>query len=105
MQFKANATVLDSEGKHFGHVRRVVIDPRNRDVVDLVVRTGTLLTEDRVVPIEQVAESDGDHVRLNLDGKAADQLPPFEATYYVPASPDDANIAVDALPPASYWYP
>ena len=105
MQITANARVIGSDGHDLGHVRRVVIDPTNNEVLDIVVRQGTLVTQDRVVPLADVAGSDGEHVHLRIDAKAVESLEPFEEEYYLPASDTAADLPAGALPPASYWYP
>jgi len=71
MQIQANALVVSADGKDLGHVRRVVIDPRNDQIKDIVVRKGKLFTEDRVVPMELVAETVSEQVRLKIDAKTA----------------------------------
>jgi uncharacterized protein YrrD len=105
MQIKDNALVVSSDGEHVGHIRRVVIDPRNDQIRDLVVRKGKLFTEDRVVPIELVTDTTGEQVRLNITAAVAAKLEPFEETYYVAADGNGAKLPPVALAPAYYWYP
>jgi uncharacterized protein YrrD len=109
MQIRANALVVGADGKDIGHVRRVVIDPRNDQIKDLVVRKGMLFTEDRVVPIELVAETTGEQVRLKINAKVAESLDLFEETFYVPVDGEGGEmpgrLPPTALAPAYYWYP
>ena len=108
MQIRANALVVSADSKDIGHVRRVVIDPRSDQIRDIVVRKGMLFTEDRVVPIELVAETTGEQVRLKISAKVAEALELFEETFYMPV--DGADQATERLPvttfaPAYYWNP
>jgi len=105
MQFRANAKVMASDGKHVGDLRRVVIDPSTNEVRDIVVRQGKLLSQDRVVPIEQVAQSDHDHVELRLNPSQVDALDPFEEQFYFSADGSTSDLPPDTLAPVSYWYP
>ena len=105
MQIKANASVVGADGKGFGHVRRVVIDPHNGEIRDIVVRQGVLLTEDRVVPIGTVADTSGEQVRLKISSNDADKLAIFEETFYVPLNGEGEELPPGAFAPTYYWYP
>jgi sporulation protein YlmC with PRC-barrel domain len=54
MQFKKGAEVFSSDGEKIGTLNRVVIDPRTREVSNLVVEKGFLFKTDKVVPITLV---------------------------------------------------
>ncbi len=103
MQFKANATVVSAEGKALGHVRRVVVDPHTDEVRDLVVHSGTLLAEERVMPIGMVKETDGEHVQTQIKTEDFEKLDLFEEAHYVAAAEGD-SLAVPVAP-VYYWYP
>jgi sporulation protein YlmC with PRC-barrel domain len=104
MHFKYDAKVVDAEGKPAGHIDRVVLDPNTGTVTHLVVRKGLLLTEDRVVPIDLVAASDDDELRLRSAAGRLDGLPRFEETHYVPVGPMGTGDLETTAPPY-YWYP
>lgn len=89
MQFKQGTHVYTSENQDAGTIDRVVLDPQNDEVVGLVVRKGWLFTEDKVVPISMVASATEDRVSLHHSEATLDDLPEFEASYYVPATEDD----------------
>src|SRR5438874_11729797 len=108
MQIKANALVISADGKDIGRVRWVVIDPHNDQVKDIVVRKGMLFTEDRVVPVGLVEETDGEKVQLKINAKVAESLELFEETFYAPADGEDTELPTGRLPattlaPAYYW--
>jgi len=105
MQFKEHVKVISADGKDVGHIRRVVLDPQTDEVKDLVVREGRLLTEDRVVPMDQVKATSDDQVQLSLAADEYDKLPLFEETYYVAADGGAATGATPLIAPAYYAYP
>lgn len=104
MHIKHDAKVVDANGKPVGHVDRVVLDPHTGTVTHLVVRKGVLLTEDRVVPIDLVAESGADDLQLRSEAGRLDGLPRFEETHYVPVGTLGTGDLETAAPPY-FWYP
>ena len=90
MRFKQNASVSTADGQEVGHIDRVVIDPKTKEVTHVVVRAGFLFTDDRVVPIELVAEATEDRLDLREYADDLHNLPKFEETHYVRA-PEDEN--------------
>lgn len=107
MQFKEDATVYTAEGERVGQVDRVIIDPVSKEVTHLVVRKGFFFTEDRVLPVDLVASTSEDRVRLRRQAGDLEDLPYFEVEQYV--NLDQEEIARAAYPAdfASplYWYP
>src|SRR5258707_10201296 len=91
MQFKQGAKVVTSDGQNSGTVDRVVLDPRTKKVTDVVLRKGFLLPEDKVVPIQHVAETNDQEVVLKDNAERVKDLPPFEEKYYVPSN-DEIGI-------------
>jgi sporulation protein YlmC with PRC-barrel domain len=110
MQFDLDASVKTASGEDAGRVDRVVIDPATGNVSHLVVRKGLILTEDKVVPIDMVAEAHDGEVRLNAPAADLDELPLFEETHYVPveeASEPGGGVGaeLERQAPPFYWYP
>lgn len=105
MEIKANVLVVSADGKHVGHVHRVVLNPRNGEVKDLVVRHGHLFNDDRVVPLGLVSEATGEQIRLSKTAAELEKLDVFEETHYVPANGEGPDLPASALAPAYYWYP
>ena len=84
MQFKQGTHVFTSDGKNIGSIDRVVLDPKTDEVIDLVVRQGWLLSEDKVVPIGLVETATEDRVTLYEAEHNLPTLPKFEETYCIP---------------------
>lgn len=105
MQFTQNAAVYAADGQDIGRVDRVVIDPRTKAITHLVVRQGWLFTEDKVVPMHLVATTTSERVDLRANADELDDLPDYEATYYVASDGElRADFPAD-VPPALYPYP
>lgn len=121
MEFQADAKVINSEGDVLGHVDRVVLDPKTKEVTHLVVRKGTFYTTDRVLPVKMVAEATAERVLL-LPGFAKtdlENMPEFEDTEYLLADEQDlvnrpqagpprlapGDVLNATVAPAMVWYP
>jgi uncharacterized protein YrrD len=114
MQFHNNAKVQTAGGDTVGRVDRVVMDPRTQEVTHLVVRKGTIFTEDKVLPRQFIASTTEDTVTLSAEAGDLAQLPKFEDQHYVmldgnggePVRAAERQAAVaDAAVPALLWYP
>lgn len=82
LQFKQNAGVFTATGEAVGHIDRVVVDPHTNVVTHIVVQKGFLFKEDKVVPIDLVAEATEDQIKLREDAGDLHALPPFEEKHY-----------------------
>ena len=74
--------IESASGEHLGDVDRLVIDPSGRKVTHVVVRKGIFFPDDKVIPIDVIAEANESCVKLR-DSVDADELPPFEEMNYV----------------------
>lgn len=107
MQFKHDASVHTSAGEDVGHVDRVVLDPRSKEVTHIVVRKGLLFKTDKVVPVSLIDSATENRIVLREDAGDLDSLPEYEETYYVPLEDEELRRAArhQAYAPASYLYP
>jgi hypothetical protein len=64
MQLKKNAHVHTADQQDAGRVKRVVIDPKTKQITHIVVEKGLLFTEERVLPIRMVADATEEQVTL-----------------------------------------
>lgn len=109
MQFRQNAGVYTVDGKDVGHIDRVVLDPKKKEVTHIVVRKGFLFTEDKVIPVDLIGAATEEGVTLREAVGDLQALPLFEETHYVrvtngsPARAGD-DAGVNYVPPF-YWYP
>lgn len=79
IQFQKDATVLAADGQELGALARVVLSPESRLVTHIVVRTGRLLNRsEKVIPIDLVARTEEDTIRLLDAAGELEAFPPFE---------------------------
>ena len=106
MQFKDGANVYTFDGQHVGHIDRVVLNPKTKEVTHLVIRKGFLFTEDKIIPFGLVASATEDRVALREGIGNLDTMPLFEETHYIQLDEDEWRTADYPLGMASalYWY-
>ncbi|HET9589315.1 MAG TPA: PRC-barrel domain-containing protein [Anaerolineales bacterium] len=101
MEFKKNAEVVTRDGDKIGTLDRIVMDPQTKQAGYLVVRSGFLLTEDKLIPIKQVRSVTEERIEVDVSSEAVDDFPRYEEVEYIAVdqagSPDEAEL--------SYWYP
>ena len=79
IQLQKEASVLADDGKRVGTLERVVVNPVNNVITDIVVRTGGLLNqEEKVVPVELIDETAADKILLHEKAGDLEGFPPFE---------------------------
>jgi uncharacterized protein YrrD len=108
MKLAYGSRVIASDGNELGILKELVIDPRSRVVTHLVVQSGLLFPDDKLIPAEFVAEAGGAEITLSvpqdaiLDQHAAD----YRQDEYVPLEDSGlleltgAEARVWARPPA-----
>lgn len=102
MRFFKGSDVLTSDGEKIGTVDRVIIDPADKEISHIVVGEGMFFATGKVIPIEMVASTTKDEVRLEKEVDELDSLPVFEEAQFVQLSEAEQPFQdVDAL----YWYP
>lgn len=107
IQFQKNAAVVRANGEQLGSLQRIVVNPRNNVLTNLVVRTGTLLNhEEKVVSIDLVAEATKDQIILHDRPGTLDSLPLFEERRIIEANESlDQNSPVDDMPLVMFGRP
>ena len=109
MQFNPGATVLALDGQEVGHIHRVVIDPKTKEVTHLVIHTGVVMTQDKVVPVNLIGVGEQERLMLRLYANQLAQMPDFEEVHYRAVNEEELARGQAptplVLPPAFYWYP
>ncbi|MCC7107487.1 MAG: PRC-barrel domain-containing protein [Chloroflexi bacterium] len=77
MNIEIGARVLTRDRTEVGRVHRIVVDLEQQAVVSIVVLRGRLLPRDILVPIDFVADAEGDELRLTLSKDKLGDLPDF----------------------------
>jgi hypothetical protein len=83
MRFKNGAGVYSFDGQVVGTVGRAILSPKTKDVTHIVVRKGSTVSEDKIIPLHLVASTSADRVLLCADAGELDTLPPFEQARYI----------------------
>ena len=106
MQFREGTSVYSFDGRHVGRVDRVVLNPKTKEVTDIVVRKGHLFAEDKTVPLRFVVSATENRVTLSNMAKL-DHLPTFKEIHYIPLN--DAEVRAASYPSnlaaALFWNP
>jgi sporulation protein YlmC with PRC-barrel domain len=103
VQLQRDAAVMAEDGRKIGSLSRIVVDPDNGLISNLVVRLGSLLDQDeKVVPIKMVAEISND--KILLDGEAGDLedfAPLHERQFVVEQGDEVLKSSPDHMPVTS----
>lgn len=104
IQLQKNATVLAENGKKIGSLERIVVNPETHVIVDLVVRTGGLLSqEEKIVPVELVVETAEDKILLHEDAGELEGFPPLEEMRMVSEHGDQTSESLhENIPTTTY---
>jgi sporulation protein YlmC with PRC-barrel domain len=108
MELQKDAMIVTHDGHEVGHLDRVAINPRSKEVTHLVVRKGKLFPVDKVVEMTYVDEVTADRITLRPEAGDPQYLPPFHVKYYVgtsaPLAPkDDLGGLGRTYAPKGYW--
>ena len=82
LELKIGAQVETTDGP-FGHVHQVILDPSQRRVVGLVVRTRVVPPRDRVLPIDSIADATDERVVLRLPHQEILKQPVFDPSRFL----------------------
>jgi uncharacterized protein YrrD len=91
MDFHLLSDVRDQDGNTLGELRHLVLDPRPRRIVSLVVQQSDLAGHAVVVPIDAVLSADDDAVYLNFSPEEMRSLQPYAVAYNVAPPPADID--------------
>jgi uncharacterized protein YrrD len=97
MQFNRGASVVTLDGKEVGHIDRVVIEPKTKEITHLVIRRGRLQKEDKVVPISTITLGRDGQLTLHLQSADLEFLPTFEEEQYILVEDDQSGSTPSAV--------
>ena len=105
MELQKDALIVTHDGKEVGHLDRVAINPRSKEVTHLVVRKGLLFPVDKVIEMMYVDQATPERITLRPEVGDPEYLPPFQVKYYVGTN---APVAKDGglgrlFAPRGYW--
>jgi len=82
------STVLFDDGSKAGTVSKVIVDPNNDIMTDLVVKKGMLFTDERIVPLGCIDFNESGELYLDMDKDGFKQLGSFDDNQYTAPNPD-----------------
>jgi uncharacterized protein YrrD len=97
MEFKESANVITADGKGAGSLQRVVIKPESYEVTHIVVQSGLLFKDDKVIPVTNIASAFEDEVALNCTDNELQELPPLKIEVQVPNDASGRGQAYDPV--------
>jgi sporulation protein YlmC with PRC-barrel domain len=74
---KEGAMVMTSDSKHVGNVEKVLLDPRTARATHLMIASGLLFRERKIVPTEWVETVLENEILLGIDSRFAERLPDY----------------------------
>lgn len=83
MDLPLGAEVISADGKKVGRCSQLIVNPVSKSVSHFVVDARIGKTDDRVVPLDVVAESTTEHIRLRITEAELQEAEAFYATDYV----------------------
>src|SRR5215471_12194074 len=92
-ELPVDARAICTDGE-VGWVTDVVVDPAKRSVTHIVVRENEISAREFLVPLDQIADSSRDSVKLRCARADLSHFPEFTTTHYVPASSPEAQPVV-----------
>jgi len=103
MNIEIGAPVRTRDGRHVGHVHRVLLDLDDNSATGIVVLKGRVLTRDVLVPFDFIDHASDDEVVLTLDERELDQLPDF--TFNEVIAPPPLLTSVGPYPDGTFYIP
>lgn len=114
MRVDLGSHVKSRDGQDVGVVKHLIVDPADNHVRAVVLEQGFILTQDSVVPIEELSLTPSNEVQINRLASEVHDLPAFHASDYTePRYPDSDPDApkryglplAGVLWPSVYPYP
>ncbi len=72
------AKVIGSDGKHVGNLNEVLMSSESNQATHLMISTGLLSKEKKLIPISWVSKMEEDQIHLKVGSRQIDQLPKYE---------------------------
>lgn len=99
MRIDMGMDVLSANGDKLGAVEKVVIDPETRNIHKIIVSSGLINKNHKLVDIDMVQDT-GNGLRIDLTQSQFDELPDFIQERFTTVDQNDDNSLPFALPNA-----
>lgn len=91
MRVEIGQDVYSNDNKKIGSIRRFVLDPESREIDEVVIRRGFPSDSELLVERSLLSEEGNEGIVLTLSEDEIKRLPPFVASAYVEANPEDVT--------------
>lgn len=71
------ASVVAEDGEHVGNIETLITDPKEDRVTHVVISSGLLLKERKIVPAHWLSTVSDDEVHLSIDARFLERLPEY----------------------------
>jgi len=105
MFFKYGTDVVKNDGEKVGNVKEVVIDPKTDEVSHVILKKGSVLSKDKVLPISLVEDANEERVKLYPLDHSLDSLPAYKEEQFVEIRDQKQRQPVVGSPPILITYP
>ncbi|MEJ2749429.1 MAG: PRC-barrel domain-containing protein [Anaerolineae bacterium] len=85
MDIPLNVDVYGPNGP-IGHSTHIVLNPITEEVTHVVIRENSNNHTERLVPVEEIQETDTDMIRLTCDDAGLSQMETFERIEFIPTT-------------------
>jgi uncharacterized protein YrrD len=75
---KEGSKVISKDEKNLGTVERVIVDPADNVATHIVIRSGLLLKEEKIIPTLWIRAVEDDQVKLSIWSDMFERLPDYE---------------------------
>jgi uncharacterized protein YrrD len=75
------ATVVSSDREEIGNIERIIVDPKDERVTHIVVGSGLLTKEYKLVPAFWINSATDEKVFLSIEADFYEKLPVYEPVY------------------------
>jgi hypothetical protein len=75
---RQGARVISSDGEHIGNIERFLLTQKNDQVTHLVISSGILLKEEKLVPAHWIRDASEEEVHLSVEAAFVDRLAKYQ---------------------------
>ncbi len=109
MKLQKDAKIFTADGKELGHLTRFVLDPRSKNMTDIVFSRGILAKGEYVLPMRLVDYVDETGIHLSaVPESEMEELSPFKEEEYIITDEQavaEAGQVTDDMARSYYYYP
>lgn len=87
---RIGADVICQDGR-CGKLLKLVVDPEQAEITDLIVEKGFLLKEDRMIPLDKIEKTSPEEIQLSLTGEELEELETYQEFAFEVIKPEEGE--------------